>query len=188
MPSMSWNNNNNLLLCPPSYKLVPVGPGTLSAVFVVISVVLRQICGIWEGNAGEISLECPSPSSKCQQHIAFGSVTNGCLSCCGCFRSRAADLSLFLAGSSSVPGRQLLLSSVYGRHTSICLHLFLNAFQNSHLEATGTALKPKCDFLCLGTPPGCLPCPGVKYYNAAVPYIFILFVFDLGFPCILCPV
>lgn len=160
----------------------------MSSVFIVISVVPRQICGIWEWKAGEISQECPSPSSKCQQHVAFGSVTNGCLSGCGCFRGCAADFSLSLAVSSSVPGRKLLLSSVYGIHTGICLHLSLNGFQNSHLEATGAALKTKCGWLCLGSPPSLSSLPHPEPYRAAVPSIFVLFGFDRGFPSIVCPV
>lgn len=53
------------------YKLVHVRPGTLSAVFTVISAAPRQICGIWEASAGEISEGCLSAFCKCQRHIAF---------------------------------------------------------------------------------------------------------------------
>lgn len=58
---------------------------------------------------------------------------------CLCRSNCAADLSLSLAVPASEPGRKLLLSSVHGSQTCICLHLSLNCFQNSHLETTGTA-------------------------------------------------
>lgn len=58
---------------------------------------------------------------------------------CLCHSNCAADLSLSLAVPASEPGRKLLLSSVHGSQTCICLHMSLNCFQNSHLETTGTA-------------------------------------------------
>lgn len=133
---LSWNNNNNLLLCPSSYKLVHVRPGALPAVFIVISVVPRQICGIWEGNAGKyhknVSVLLPNANSTLLLALLQMAV------CLAVDCSVAVQLTYLcsLAVSSSGLARKLLLSSVYGTHTGICLHLHLNGFQNSHLYAS----------------------------------------------------
>lgn len=76
---------------------------------------------------------------------------------CLCRGNWAANLSLSLAAPGSEPGRKLLLSSVHGSHTCICLHLSLNFFQNSHLEATGTAEELSVAGFAWGLLPGSLP-------------------------------
>lgn len=76
---------------------------------------------------------------------------------CLCRSNCAADLSLSLAVPASEPGRKLLLSSIHGSHTCICLHLSLICFQHSHLEATGTAEELSVAGFA-GDFPGSLPC------------------------------